>query len=495
MKKHILIVLSLFLIVGTADISAQNFLKKLEKTVKKEVENRVQKEVKKSVNKGMDKGIESVKGDQPQTQTQSKQTASKSSQSNASQSQSQSDDIFEVAQSRVAVTELATMVEYGPTEGKLNGHTWVDLGLPSGTRWATCNIDATAPEQPGKLYAWGETATKTNFVRENSKTDKKPMEDISGNPTYDVATAKWGKGWRIPTEEQFKELLKYCSYTYEPCGNIYWQKFTSSINKKVIYLPATGYKEGSAKLTYPKTNGYYWTSTPSTDQYNTGAGVYAFAVDEGRMGHGGRSTGGAVRPVADYDVDTEIPADGETNGHKWVDLGLPSGLKWATYNLGADAVDQDGGHYRWGAITTYYKGEKYAKDDVQKDICGDARYDAATAHWGSDWYMPTVRDFAELMENCTWEWTQIGRRKGLKVTSKHNGKYIFLPASGEMNYNCDWDKLPQDINKKLYYWTSSHMPGWQNKYDAYLVTAYKDAAYFTSKIRYNTGFSIRPVTK
>lgn len=485
MKKNLLITLALFLVAGATDVSAQSFLKKLEKTVKKEVESRVEKEVKKRVNKEIDKGIQTVTGNQSQQQT--------SSSSNTTQIHS--GDIFEVASSRVAVTELATMVEYGPTEGKLNGHAWVDLGLPSGTRWATCNVDATAPEQPGKLYAWGETATKTNFVPENSKTDKKPMGDISGNPTYDVATAKWGKGWRIPTEEQFKELLKYCSYTYEPCGNIYWQKFTSHINNKVIYLPATGYKEGSAKLTYPKTNGYYWTSSPLIDYPDSGAGVYIFAVDEGRMSHGERSTGGAVRPVADYDVNTEIPADDETNGHKWVDLGLPSGLKWATYNLGADAVDEDGGHYRWGAITTYYKGDKYAKDDVQKDICGDANYDAATAQWGSDWHMPTVHDFAELMENCTWEWTQIGRRKGLKVTSKHNGKYIFLPASGEISYNCDMDRLPQDINKKLYYWTSSDMPGRPNTIEAYLIAATKDAVYFTSKVRRDYGFCIRPVTK
>ena len=489
MKKKLLIVLSLFFAVGTANVSAQSFLKKLEKTVKKEVEDRVQKEVKKHVNKEMDKSVEAVFGNQPQ------QTTSQSVSSKASKVQSQSGDIFEVASSRVTVTELATMVEYGPTEGKQNGHAWVDLGLPSGTRWATCNMDATAPEQPGNLYAWGETATKTNFVRENSKTDKKPMGDISGNPTYDVATAKWGKGWRIPTEDQFKELLKYCSYKYEPCGNIYWQKFTSHINKKVIYLPATGYKEGSAKLTYPKTNGYYWTSSPLIDYPDSGAGVYTFAVDEGRMSHGERSTGGAIRPVADYDVDTEIPADGETNGHAWVDLGLPSGLKWATYNLGADAVDQDGGYYRWGATTTYYKGDKFAKDDVQKDICGDANYDAVTAHWGGDWYMPTVRDFAELMENCTWEWTNIGRRKGLKVTSKHNGKYIFLPASGEISYNCDRDRLAQDINKNLSYWTSSYMPGWQNTNNAYRFTALKESAYINSKERKTWGFSIRPVTK
>ena len=178
-----------------------------------------------------------------------------------------------------------------------------------------------------------------------------------------------------------------------------------------------------------------------------------------------------------------------------MDLGLPSGLKWATCNLGADAVDQDGGYYRWGAITTYYEGNKYAKEEVQKDITGDANYDAATAYWGSDWYMPTVQDFVELMDNCTWEWTNIGRRKGLKVTSKHNGKYIFLPASGEINYNCDASRLSQDVNKGLNYWTSSYMPGRQNKSEAYYFMALKEDIYFSQKSRRSWGFCIRPVTK
>ena len=475
MKKKLLISLAMFLAVGTSDIYAQSFLKKLEETAKKEVGNRVKKEVEKYV---------------------SKTTASKSSDSNipTTQSQSQSDDIFSLATKRVSVTTLATMVEYGPTAGKLNGHEWVDLGLPSGTRWATCNVDATAPEQSGKHYSWGETAIKTSYVAENTKTYSKEMSDISGNQTYDVAAQKWGKGWRLPTEEELRELINYSNDKYVQKGGRWGREFVSVMNNQSIFLPATGSKEGS-KLQEANGCGLYWTSTPYTNNHNNGAHMYTFGAALGEMSIGERYSGFAVRPVTDYDLNTEIPYDGETNGHKWVDLGLPSGLKWATYNLGSDAVDQDGGYYRWGAITTYYEGEKYAKDEVNKDITGDASYDAASAHWGSAWHMPTVGDFVELMENCTWEWTNIGRRKGLKVTSKHNGKYIFLPASGEMNYNCASSRLSQDINKKLFYWTSSYMPGWQNASEAYLVSAFKDEVYITQKGRGSYGFCIRPVTK
>ena len=486
MKKFFWIALALFMSVGAVDVSAQSFLKKLEKSVKKKVENRINEEVDKQVDKVMNTGIEAVTGEKSQPK------------SNASQKQSQSGNNASYGYKRVQITTIPPMEEYGSAEGKLNGHEWVDLGLPSGTRWATCNVDAAAPGQPGKLYAWGETVTKTNFIDGNSKTNKKPMEDISSNPTYDVATAKWGKGWRIPTEKDFYELLCYCNYEYEPNGNIYWQKFTSRINKKILYLPATGYKEGS-KLIYPKTNGSYWTSTPVINQFDNSAGMYIFAVDEGRMSHGGRSMGNAVRPVAYYDVKMDIPFDGETNGHKWVDLGLPSGLKWATYNLGADAVDEYGDYYSWGGTVRWYAKDRErgtrAGDEVQKDISGDARYDAATAHWGGSWCMPSADDFVELMENCTWEMTQIGRRKGLKVTSKHNGKYIFLPASGEVNYSSDYYRLPEEVNKELNYWTSSHVPYSHSKGEAYYFRLLTDEVGLSTDNRGNVGYPIRPVLK
>ena len=403
-------------------------------------------------------------------------------------------DVFSIASKRAEATTTSTLVEYGPLTGTLSGHHWVDLGLPSGTRWATCNVDATSPEKPGKHYSWGETVVKSQYVAANTKTYNKRMDDITGKPTYDVATQKWGKGWRMPTEMELRELLQYCLDKYVQKGGHWGREFTSMINNQSIFLPATGSIDGS-QLREASGCGFYWTSTPYTNNYNNGAHMYTFGAALGEPSIGERSSGFAVRPVTDYSVNTAIPSDGETSGHQWVDLGLPSGLKWATCNLGTDAVDQDGGYYRWGALTTYLEDETCAKDDVQKDITGNAAYDAATALWGSAWHIPTVQDFAELMEHCTWEWTSIGRRKGLKVTSKHNGKYIFLPASGNMNYNCAPSRLSQDVNKKLTYWTSSYMPGWQNASDAYYFTAFNETVYFASKTRRLWGYSIRPVTK
>lgn len=104
--------------------------------------------------------------------------------------------------------------------------------------------------------------------------------------------------------------------------------------------------------------------------------------------------------------------------------------------------------------------------------------------------MPTLYDYVELMENCTFEWTNLGRREGLKVTSKHNGKYIFLPASGKSNGD-----FKEDVNELLTYWTSSHIPGWQNKMEAYGFKASKNEAIFRSENRWTNGYSIRAVTK
>ena len=187
MKINILIIMALFLSVGTVDVSAQNFLNKLKKTVKKEVENRVEKEVKKQVNKSFDTVTEK---DNDPAQTKKKRTQSsansprpKASDASSQQSREESRErhIQALVNKGVAVRTVKpteTPQNTAPATGKTNGHEWVDLGLPSGLRWATCNVGVTKPEQPGSLYAWGELATKTNFVSENNKTYHKDMDDI-----------------------------------------------------------------------------------------------------------------------------------------------------------------------------------------------------------------------------------------------------------------------------------------------------------------------------
>lgn len=196
MKKKLLIALSLLLSIGVIDTNAQGFFKKL----KNAVESEVVKKVKKGVSKGIDKGVNAItKG--------TSSSSSSSSQDNVSDEERNENHlkILEEKGEIVRTKIVDSPKSEGQVTGKINGHEWVDLGLPSGTRWATCNVGATKPEQPGGLYAWGETATKTSYMPSNGKTYGKNMDDISGNATYDVATAKWGKGWRMPTKDEFDE--------------------------------------------------------------------------------------------------------------------------------------------------------------------------------------------------------------------------------------------------------------------------------------------------
>ncbi len=328
--------------LNVADVAAQSFWKKVGKAVEKEAVNQINKRI----------GNQS---DKEKTSKRQPQETQRTQQAQAQQPQkSRTNKIHQVP-------TTAALVPYGPTTGKLNGHQWVDMGLPSGTRWATCNVDATLPEQAGKHYAWGETVVKTSYTQATCKHYGKSVADISGNKVYDVASAKWGAGWRIPTQEEFSELAHYCHWKYVQKNGRWGAEFTSPKTKNTLFLPATGSKEGTS-LHEASGCGMYWTSTPyQKEGYYNGAHEYHFGGALGEMGIAERYYGYAVRPVTNYTVKTEIPSSGEINGYKWVDLGLPSGLKWATYNLGSKAVDQDGSHYAWGETIPQYR-EEFAEE-------------------------------------------------------------------------------------------------------------------------------------
>ena len=199
----------------------------------------------------------------------------------------------EAATGRSAYKEVITKDCYG----MLNGYEWVDLGLPSSTKWASYNVGATLPQQPGKLYAWGEVETKTSFTDANSKTLNKQVADISGNQQYDVATAKWGKGWRLPTKEEFEELIANCKKYYTIYEGRFGIMYTSKINQQCIFFPAAGFMEGS-EAHDPKTNGHYITSTPDKNNLSAMWGwIYSDETDS--MGMIYRSYGQSARPVTD----------------------------------------------------------------------------------------------------------------------------------------------------------------------------------------------------
>ena len=180
------------------------------------------------------------------------------------------------------------------TAGELNGHEWVDLGLS--VRWATCNVGASAPSEYGDYYAWGEIKTKTEYTEENSVTYGVWMDDISGNPQYDAATANWGEGWRMPTEQEFEELLEECVWEWTSLDGTFGYKVSRSFSL-FIFLPAAG----GYNFFRTWENGFYWSSMPSeSDQQYT----YGLHFDSGGdCGHHvvlyPRYYGLRVRPVTD----------------------------------------------------------------------------------------------------------------------------------------------------------------------------------------------------
>ncbi|MCQ2200253.1 MAG: fibrobacter succinogenes major paralogous domain-containing protein [Paludibacteraceae bacterium] len=155
---------------------------------------------------------------------------------------------------------------------KLDGHEYVDLGLPSGLKWATCNVGASKPEEYGDYFAWGEVKPKDKYYQNNSlfydialytlKRDE--VIDSKGNltSTYDAASVNWGKNWRMSTKEEFEELIKYCKWTWIALGGVLGYKVESKQtgNNNWIFLPAAGYQDG--KSSYNVGNyGYYWSSS------------------------------------------------------------------------------------------------------------------------------------------------------------------------------------------------------------------------------------------
>ena len=114
----------------------------------------------------------------------------------------------------------------------------IDLGLPSGTKWASCNVGATKPEEYGELFAWGETSTKRTFSDRNYKLPQSSVNDISGTK-YDVAHVKWGGGWRMPTKAQIEELAEKCKVSQTSINGVKGV-LVKGPNGRSIFLPAAG---------------------------------------------------------------------------------------------------------------------------------------------------------------------------------------------------------------------------------------------------------------
>ena len=181
----------------------------------------------------------------------------------------------------------------------------------------------------------------------------------------------------------------------------------------------------------------------------------------------GKVTRYAVDYISEVYYRNGVSETGQIDGYAYVDLDLPSGTKWATYNVGATNIGEIGGYFAWGetnaktaySLTNYRwnyveTDEQYTKYNSTKDykLVLEAEDDAATAIWGDNWRMPTIDELSELKDGCYWESTDNFNGTGvagLVGTSKNNFNTIFLPASGFYNE----DSLYY-FGESAYYWTS-----------------------------------------
>ena len=199
--------------------------------------------------------------------------------------------------------------------------------------------------------------------------------------------------------------------------------------------------------------------------------------------------------------------------YEYIDLGLPSGLKWATMNVGATSEADYGSYFQWGDIEdksnsdcswenykyckgTYNTLTKYCVDNneygpfgtVDNKITLDLEDDAARAHMGNDWRMPTRDEFRELFDYTNNEWISNYKGTGVngrKFTSKTNGNSIFIPAAGYCN-----DGSVYNIGYGGYVWSSSLRTS--NPYDAWYLYFYSSNCSMSNSNRCN-GRSVRGV--
>ncbi len=517
----------------------------------------------------------------------------------------------------------------------------VDLGLPSGTRWASFNLGASKPEEYGDYFAWGETVTKSVFSWPSYKWYKKegnaqgltkycPDASMGFNgfkddkwlldPEDDVAHVKLGENWRMPTAGDWDELARLCTLEWVSLGGVNCAKLTGPNGNSIILPPGGGAGDDSALDAIGQVGAYWSSAGAFADE--VGVWVFGFYPDMDEEDYDipypgrclllsldiPRAFGIPVRPVSgpapvfaesisldkseislkpgetatlhvavypentthqallwisDNERIATVSSTGEVkavgtgeaiiyavimDGTKMVqckvkvgmpeaiDLGLPSGVKWASFNLGASYPYGD--YYAWGETVPHYKagdaqsdtpewqyGNLYYWEYPLEEMGGYSwksyqyvydyteygegsysyklnRYKNQSENWGDgltvlepeddaahrllggEWRIPSWAEMDELKNRCTWEWTTQDGINGHKVTGP-NGNSIFLPAAG---YRTGMDL--KALGEDGMYWTSS-----RHFVSDYAIGVNFDAngVYAVGGYRRFLGFSIRPV--
>ena len=382
--------------------------------------------------------------------------------------------------------------------------TAVDLGLPSGLKWAKFNIGANAPEEHGGYFAWGETTEKNVYswgwyLCQQSECGTWADPFIKNyqsagtyilGPAYDAAHIQWGGRWRMPTQDDFNELKENCSCEKTTVNGVSGYRYTGW-NGNSIFLPDGQIKNGP-NLTSDLFKCAYWTSFCMYYSISTAQQASAFAPN-GNLSKIDRAYGLAIRPVNDASTGSDIdgyvvhrtdgavdyytfqevdhieaylekeydpnaPSDGD-----YIDLGLPSGIKWASCNLG--------GVNPWD-FGDYYTGYSAYMQEVAVP---------------EGYSIPGSANFEELIENCEVKTVTYNNVQGNMFTSKINGNKIFLPFAGW------YDDRGKYYSNGARYWSFSRKAAaGYNNYFHYFLHLSNDYAYVDYEIEYS-GTSLDPM--
>lgn len=264
-------------------------------------------------------------------------------------------------------------------------HEYVDLGLPSGLLWATCNVGANAPEEYGDYFAWGETQPKDVYDWStyqycngsiNTLTKYCNRPDCGNNgftddlttllPEDDAATVNWGGDWRMPTYDEWRELYQNTTHTWTTQNGVNGRLFTAS-NGNSLFLPAAGYYEGSS-LNLVGCDGNYQPTSFKPNDPNC-AYRFDFGSDPGHcyIYYGVRSRGNSVRAVRS-EVTPPTPPGG-------VPEGAINGL--FTINANGDQVYFSQGNLQYQASTNTWRFAEH-----QWDFVGEANANISTTYGG-----------------------------------------------------------------------------------------------------------------
>lgn len=395
------------------------------------------------------------------------------------------------------VTKLIGLMNMSGGIYDANGHEFVDLGLPSGALWATCNVGASKPEGEGDFFAWGETETKDVYSWATYKWCEGDICDILNQSLTkycdrggygwpdgkmsleledDVAHVKWGGDWHIPSKDEFQELMDNCIFEYfeiDKDKSLEGYKITGT-NGNSIIMPAAGFKKNASNKTnrfYYWSNDLYMDNEPTNNDATNVACFRYLSDNAARLVGDFRCYGYAVRPIlSNYTPVAHSIYGAPSNymNHELVDLGLPSATLWATSNLGASSPEESGCFYAWGETTGSCDGRtNYGISDYYDDITEQVEQyenlplgnDAVSTNWGGAWRMPTNSELSQLKNKyyTVWEWTNVNGVDGYRVTSivkGFEGNSIFLPAAGYY----DNDRI-RYADEKGYYWSSTLTSG------------------------------------